>query len=353
MEAVLAFHRAAGVDAVLAVDHGSTDGTADILRHYQEEGLVTLLREEGEGFAVSRSHLARLAATSLGADWVLHPDGDEFWWPRGGSWRELLALVPGRWGVLRGIWRHFVPRPDGPGHFAERLLWRVSPYADVARPELPFHPGTKVAHRAHPAVELKQGAHDVVGESLRPLRGWYPFEILHFPLRGLEQARRKYAHMHRALTASGLHLPPHVERAAEEIAAGRWQEVYRELTVDDEELARGLADGTLVRDTRLRDALRALAGVAELPARPAFPPPGSPLPALDFSLGSAAEQAAYAHDCEVVYAREADVRLRRRVEELERRLAACERGTVGHLLARLRRGVGPARRPPGSRRPRR
>lgn len=343
VEAVLAFHRAAGVDAVLAVDHGSVDGTADILRRHQEAGFVTLLHEEGEGFSRTRTELVRLAAEELGADWVLHPDGDELWWPRGGTWKELLDLVPARYDLVRGLWRHFAPRPDGPGSFAERLLWRVSPHAPWACPELPFHPGSKVAHRPRPGIEVKQAGHDLVGPRLRPLRGWYPFEILHFPLRSLEQAQRKYAQMHGALTASGLPVPPHVARAAAEIAAGRFERAYRELVVDDQALARGLADGTLVEDLRPRDALRTLAGVSELPARPAFPPPGSALPALDFSLGSPREQAAYAHDCEAVHAREADVRLRRRVEELERRLAACERGPAGHLLARLRRGAAPAR----------
>ena len=76
VDAVLAFHLNAGVDFVLAVDHASVDGTADVLGRYERAGHLRLFREEGEAIRLRRTKLARLAATEHGADWILHPDGD-------------------------------------------------------------------------------------------------------------------------------------------------------------------------------------------------------------------------------------------------------------------------------------
>ncbi len=346
VEAVLAFHLAAGVDLIVAVDHRSVDGTREILERYAASGRVLLLHEEGDGFSWTRDELARMAARELGADWVLHPDGDELWWPRGGSWPELVSLVPPRYGILRGAWRHFVPRPEEERHPLERLTVRISPYAERTAEEYPFHPGSKVAHRGDPEAVVGQGGHDLRGGPLRPLRGWFPFEILHFPLRSLEQGRRKYEQMAEALTASGRDVPPHVERARKAIAAGTWQELYRELVVDDGVLADGLAQGTLIEDARPRDALRLLAGVDELPPGARFPLPGQGLSRLTFSPPPLRDQAAFAHECEILYQREADVRLRRRIDRLEERLRLLERSaSLGRELARrIRRRLGRGRR---------
>ena len=39
--------------------------------------------------------MGRLAATELGADWVIHSDADEFWWPRGESLKDVLDVDSG------------------------------------------------------------------------------------------------------------------------------------------------------------------------------------------------------------------------------------------------------------------
>ena len=139
-----------------------------------------------------RSAMAKLAIVEHGADWVFSADADEFWWPHGGTLKDVLSVVPERWGVVHAVSRHFAPRPHDDDHFAERMIARVSPYSDWTRPEDPYHLWVKVAHRARHDLEVHFGAHTVSGGDLLTLRGWYPIEVLHFPLRSLAQSRRKY-----------------------------------------------------------------------------------------------------------------------------------------------------------------
>ena len=92
LEHNLRFHHALGVDHFIVTDNGSTDETVDILARYAKAGLVTVIeapdmdyRERGRRWM---TEMARLAATELGADWVVHTDADEFWWPIEGSLKD-------------------------------------------------------------------------------------------------------------------------------------------------------------------------------------------------------------------------------------------------------------------------
>ena len=89
--------------------------------------------------------------------------------------------------------------------------------------------------------------------------------------------------------------------------AGRIDEQYESLVVDDDALGRGLADQTLVLDTRLRDALRAIRAGDE----PAFPQP------------FAADDVAYAVEAAVLDEAYM-VRAQRDLDALEQRLESLE-----------------------------
>ena len=98
----------------IATDNRSDDGTTEILERYERAGRLHLLREDGDDMRQHEwvTRMARLAATDFGADWVINSDADEFWWPRGGTLKDVLAARAERFGVVRGCWRHFLPRPD-------------------------------------------------------------------------------------------------------------------------------------------------------------------------------------------------------------------------------------------------
>ena len=74
LDAHLRYHLERGVDFVIATDHRAGDGTTEILRGYERDGHLHLIRESGD--AVQQAHwvtrMARLAANDFGADWVIN-----------------------------------------------------------------------------------------------------------------------------------------------------------------------------------------------------------------------------------------------------------------------------------------
>jgi hypothetical protein len=308
----VAFHLNAGADFVIATDNNSRDGTTEILERYEREGKLHLIREPTEGLRQGEwvTRMARLAAADFGADWVINTDADEFWWPRGGSLKEVLAAVPPRYGIVNAFWRTFVPRPEDDAGFAERMTSRLSQQAPINDPTSFYRPVIKVAHRAHPDVVVARGNHTLLDSPFRVLTTWHPLEVLHFPLRSRAQWIRKVELQGDAFTK-------HIERAGtgyhlksyDALRAGRIDEQYESLVVDDEALERGIEAGTLVVDTRLRDVLRTLHSGGDL----SFPPPAD-ADDIAYAVETAALDEAYA------------VRAQRRIDALEQRLQALESG---------------------------
>jgi Glycosyl transferase family 2 len=324
IEPWLEFHLNAGADFVVATDNRSQDGTTDVLERFARQGHLHLIREPGEDLRQDEwvTRMARLAATEFGADWVINSDADEFWWPRGASMEQVLKSVPPRYGTLGAFLRTFAPRPDGEGSFARRLTVRFSALAPINDPASLFKPIRKVVHRGHPEIRLSRGNHAVIDSPFAPLRGWFPIEVLHFPLRSLAQCEHKarlqgeaWKHINRAPTA-------YHAQMFEALESGRIADYYESLVVSDEEVDHGVETGRLVVDTRLRDALRQLASGG-----------GSP---LEFETPTLVDEATYAIEAAVLG--EADVvRLQRRLDTLEHRLATVERSLPNRLYRKARR----------------
>jgi hypothetical protein len=336
VDANVAFHLNAGVDFIVATDHRSEDGTREILESYERQGHLHLIREDGPIRGDWFTPMARLAASEFGADWVINSDADEFWWPRGGSLKEVLESVPERYGIVRALLRQFVPRPEDGSFFADRMVARVVTSAPINDPTSLFRPNLKSIHRGDPQVTLTAGAHTLVDSSFTPLRGWYPIELLHFPIRSLEQSERKYSNMSTALGESRNSYYDQVRRAFQE---GRFADFHESLTVDDAALERGLRDGSLVIDTRLQEALRALRPAGDGTAFALSPADGR----LQFPRPSVVDEAAYAVDVAALGEAEV-VRVQRRLDTLEARLAELERRPAVRLLRVVRGAAGKLRR---------
>ena len=312
LDAQLAFHLNAGVDQVIAIDNGSDDGTTEILESYARDGHLDLTRDERnykQGEWVTG--MARRAASELGADWVINSDADEFWWPRGGALKDVLAAVPRRYGVVRGMWRHFAPRPPGDELFTERMTVRVTnPGIDD---NSPYSARFKSAHRADPEVKVLEGNHRVSGAHLQPIAGWYPIDIFHFPIRSYERFREKYL---RQWALLGVRFGGAVQEAD---SRGDLRAFYDRYVLDDGAVARGLADGTLANDTRLRDALRALRAGGR----------------VDFA--DAPVDAGYLSELAMLAAGDVHTHVQRKAEDLETRLAELERRPSARLVSAMSR----------------
>jgi hypothetical protein len=307
----VAFHLNAGADFVIATDNNSHDGTTAIFERYARDGVLHLIREPAEGLRQGEwvTRMARLAATEYGADWVINADADEFWWPRGGSLKEVLEAVPQEYGVVQGFWRSFVPRPDDGQSFAERMTARLAQRAPINDPTSFYRPVVKVAHRADPHVTVARGNHALANSSFRTLTTWHPIEVLHFPLRSQAQWMRKVELQGDAFTkhiersGTGYHL-----KGYDALQRGRIHEQHASLVVDDAALEHGVQDGTLVLDTRLRDALRAIRA-------------GKP---LTFPAPTLADDTAYAVEAAALTEAYA-VRAQRQLDGIEQRLLGLER----------------------------
>jgi hypothetical protein len=107
----------------------------------------------------------------------------------------------------------------------------------------------------------------------------------------------------------------HIERSGtgyhlkgyDALLVGRIEQQHEALLVDDDSLARGLAEGSLVLDTRLRDALRAVRD-------------GKP---LTFSAPTLADDAEYAVEAAALSEAYA-VRVQRQLDGIEQRLLSLE-----------------------------
>jgi len=182
------------------------------------------------------------------------------------------------------------------------MIVRLLPVAPINDPVSPFRVNVRLIHRGIPDVIVRTGNAALVAPSLVPLRAGSPVEVFHFPIRSFAHFERKFLAHHETVRERrrGDH------RVAFDAASrGRLHDVYRRICVSDEQVSCGVADGTLVVDIRLRDALRGLALTKSTP--------------LSFARRDVAHELAYFVEKQALEDGEL-VRMQRRVDELHRRV---------------------------------
>src|SRR5262249_30641847 len=156
-----------------------------------------------------------------------------------------------------------------------------------------------------------RGNHTSVGSRHELLPGWYPVEVLHFPFRSSDQLAVKSV---KSDTHAGPKRGGYLRRLASEAAAPGSDDAFEAQVVEPEEVQHGLEAGVLVRDERLRDALRAI----REPGSGRFRLPAADWAGLTLQAPSIVDDAQFAADVAVLG--EANmVRAQRRMDDFERR----------------------------------
>jgi hypothetical protein len=262
LEANIEFHRAQGVDHFIVTDNLSRDATPAILERYRRRGLATVIREERDDYAQHAwvTRMARLAATDLGADWVVHSDADEFWLADDGTrLADCLAALPTRVLAVSAARQNLQESPSADGRdsqaFHERLVWRDTASITMLGDPLP----PKVCHRADAGIEVQQGNHAVRLAGRTVPAHAAGLLILHVPIRSYAQFENKIR-LGGAAYERNTTLAPTVGRTwramFDAYRHGRLRDEYDRLCGDATEFARQRASGRLVEETRLRDFLR-------------------------------------------------------------------------------------------------
>lgn len=288
----LLYHLSVGVDEVLVLDNGSSDDTPKILETIaRKTGRVRWTRDDGPYRQPElMTGLAR-EAYERGASWILPFDADEFWSPRGGDLRPILAAASA--GVLQVPVLNFVQRraqlvPEQSSllHMTMRVPTLIEPRGRavelvnagaIAFLEMDYPP--KVLFRATATASLEAGNHAVGG--VRGARAETEDVVcLHAPLRAYAALEAKVEQAER-VESSGSFRPEqgwHVRR---------WQRLATEGRLEDEWRANSYEDGSLevfgrrvalVPDDRLRDAVSRFIEDAEVRAPEPVSAPSSPAP---------------------------------------------------------------------------
>jgi glycosyltransferase involved in cell wall biosynthesis len=115
------YHLSLGLDRLLVVDNGSSDGTDRVLRELGKDPRVRWTRDEGLFYhGQIATELAREAYRE-GADWVVPIDADEFWCAPGGNFRGVLEESEA--GALRARLLNFFQRREQSESAPDALLY--------------------------------------------------------------------------------------------------------------------------------------------------------------------------------------------------------------------------------------
>jgi hypothetical protein len=215
----LDWHLELGIDLILALDGGSTDGTREILDEYAAGGRVVwspLPDRDMTRYSIA-DELTAMARDRYGASWIIYADVDEFVCTRGRGLRAVLADCERDDLTLIDIPRRTMTgAPIPPDRRATEVLTlridrTVVPTSEqqyswtFAVPFVFLEVGGHIAVRASAIGTFAVGAHSATVTWGRS--GTSELYILHFAMRGYAEFRQKVHNTEKWL-ADNPHLDP-------------------------------------------------------------------------------------------------------------------------------------------------
>lgn len=255
IRANLEYHLSRGVDFIIATDNRSQDGTADILREYEKRGLLHYIFEPDDDYSqdIWVTKMAKIAAKEYGADWVMHVDADEFWWPLGSEKiPDILEAVDCGTDGLIVPRSNFIPienYDDRAPFFTQLTIREKQSLNSLGRPLPP-----KVCHRGTSEIRISQGNHSFGLETREPLtKECDEILIFHFQKRGFKQFQKRIQQGGSAYDRNK-RLDKNVGETWRKLydldQRGELQEYYNAATYSEEDVRQGIFEKSLVPDTR-------------------------------------------------------------------------------------------------------
>ncbi|MGA8535650.1 MAG: glycosyltransferase family 2 protein [Candidatus Tumulicola sp.] len=291
VEHFVEYHLSLGVDALVATDLGSTDGTLDVLKKYELQGILHLTRLASPELFDEHNGVdwVTTARAAFGAQWCLFADPDEFLVLPDGDAADYLSSAPApimglpKYNVLpergkTGKVKHFsefsmLVRQPLEFHYDLKLKMRYQPSYDATvrallsdyPPEILRAVQPKVVARADVIKSMVPGCHNVIPQD--PATSYRREDrayVAHFPVRSLAQFQRKAELVCDCIERT----PPEYPNVA---VAEHWvrlnalfrhnlvgEEFERQL-LSDREIEAYMREGILQRDESLSHRLRELA----------------------------------------------------------------------------------------------
>lgn len=206
-----------GIDHILIVDNGSTDGTQEILSRLAQDYPLSLGQDNEPAYYQSEK-MTWLAdrAKEQGATWIVPFDADEFWFGTNKSLANILARTKNP--ILETPIYNQFPQPDG--------TWTVDPVP---------HREAKICFKPNRPFVLAMGNHSLIGPGKIDNT---QTAILHRPWRSFEQFERKIRQGATSLDLTNL----------PESLGYHWRALGRATSQDLEKLWGRLLSGTSIEE---------------------------------------------------------------------------------------------------------